>query len=230
MEAKNLFWQVAGVLITLVLALVFSLSPLSKYDLQVMGLLFIVYFFGKRFFFRRAGFLYFEAWLFVFIIASTVFSTGGAASPFFFLLYFLLFALVLILDPLVGLILTITLVLLFFSLSNFEIELKQLLPVLSLPFIAPFAKYLGDLQKRYFRQKEEIKRLEKAKIKSDHLEEYEKTQTFIFLNTVFKSHLDDLKDKLDNFMGDSDLDYLKNKVKELEKAFASFKQYLEKLH
>jgi F0F1-type ATP synthase membrane subunit b/b' len=36
MEAKNLFWQVAGVLITLVLALVFSLSPLSKYDLQVM--------------------------------------------------------------------------------------------------------------------------------------------------------------------------------------------------
>ena len=230
MQTKNLVWQIGGVLVTLILALVFSVSSLAKYDLQVMALLFIVYFFAKRLFFNRVGFIYFEAWLFVFIICSTVFSTGGITSPFFFLLYFLLFALALILDPLVGLVLTITLVLLFFSMNNFQIELKQLLPVLSLPFIAPFAKYLGDLQKRYFQQKQEIKRLEKAKIKSDHLEAYEKTQTFIFLNTVFQSHLDDLKDRLENFMGDSDLDYLKSKVKELEKAFVNFKQYLEKLN
>ena len=230
MQSKNLVWQIIGVIITLILALLFSLSELARYDLQVMALLFIIYFFSKKLFFQKVGFLYFEAWLFVFIICSTVFSTGGAVSPFFFLLYFLLFALALILDPLVGLVLTIMLVLLFFSISNFELELKQLLPVLSLPFIAPFAKYLGDLQKRYFRQKEEIKRLEKAKIKTANLEAYEKTQTFILLNTVFRSHLDDLKNRLDNFMGDSDLDYLKNKVKQLEDAFANFKQYLEKLN
>lgn len=230
MQGKNLFWQIFGVILTLMLALGFSLSPLAKYDLQVMALLFIIYFFSKKLFFKKAGFIYFEAWLFVFIICATVFATGGASSPFFFLLYFLLFALALILDPLVGLVLTITLVILFFSISNFEVELKQLLPVLSLPFIAPFAKYLGDLQKRYFRQKQEIRRLEKANIKTAHLEAYEKTQTLIFLNTVFRSHLDDLKNKLDNFMGDSDLDYLKTKVKALEDAFANFKQYLEKLN
>lgn len=230
MQSKHLLWQIGGVLITLVLALIFSLSPLARYDLQVMAFLFIVYFFAKRLFFQKIGFIYFEAWLFVFIICSTVFSTGGATSPFFFLLYFLLFALALILDPLVGLILTITLAILFFSIGNFQLELKQLLPVLSLPFIAPFAKYLGDLQRRYFQQKQEIKRLEKAKTKSDHLETYEKTQTFIFLNTVFQSHLEDFKDRLENFMGDADLDYLKSKVKELEKAFVNFKQYLEKLN
>ncbi len=230
MKNKSLIWQITGVLVTLFLALIFSISELARYDLQVMALLFIVYFFSKKLFFQKVGFIYFEAWLFVFIIAATVFSTGGAASPFFFLLYFLLFALALILDPLVGLILTITLVLLFFSVSNFELDLKQLLPVLSLPFIAPFAKYLGDLQKRYFRQKEELKRLEKAKMKTANLEAYQKTQTFLFLNTVFRSHLDDLKDKLNNFMGDGDLEYLKDKVKQLEQTFANFKEYLEKLN
>jgi hypothetical protein len=34
---------------------------------------------------------------------------------------------------------------------------------------------------------------------------------------------------LENFMGDSDLDYLKNKLTELKKAFSNFKKYLEKL-
>lgn len=227
---KTLFFQIIAIVFTLILALVFSLSSLAQYDLQVVGLLFIIYFFSKRRFSGSQGFLYFEAWLFVFIITSTVFSTGGVNSPFFFLLYFLLFATALILDPMVGLVLTIVLVILFLSLTNFEANLKELLPVLSLPFIAPFAKYLGDLQQRYLRQKNEIRRLEKAKIKSDHLESYEKEQTLIFLSTVLRNHLDHLKDRLDNFMGDADLQYLKDKVKELEADFANFKKYLEKLN
>ncbi|OGK64677.1 hypothetical protein A2313_02555 [Candidatus Roizmanbacteria bacterium RIFOXYB2_FULL_41_10] len=230
MPKKPLIFQIIGVVFTLVLAVIFSVSSLAKYDLQLVALLFIIYFFTKRRFGHSSGMLYFEAWLFVFIITSTVFSTGGVVSPFFFLLYFLLFAVALILDPLVGLVLTITLVIMFLSLSNFSANLKELLPVLSLPFIAPFAKYLGDLQRRYFQQKNELKHLEKARQKSNNLQAYEKEQTLIFLNTVFQSHLDDINDRLKNFMGDSDLEYLKHKVEELEKAFDSFEDYIEKLN
>ena len=230
MAKKSLIFQIVGVVLTLVLAVVFSVSPLAKYDLQLVAGLFIIYFFSKRLFRQNPGFMYFEAWLFVFIITSTVFSTWGVESPFFLFLYFLLFAVALILDPLVGLVLTIVLVIMFLSLSNFSTNLKELLPVLSLPFIAPFAKYLGDLQRHYFHQKDELKHLSQAKQKSDHLQAYEKEQTLIFLNTVFQSHLDDIKERLKNFMGDSDLEYLKHKVEELEKSFDSFEDYIEKLN
>jgi hypothetical protein len=232
MYRKKLGLQFAGMVAALVLAYLFSASSLARYDLQVMAVLFIVYFLAKKLFSGKAGeslLVFFEAWLFVFVVTATVFSTGGAQSPFFFLFYFLLFALALILNPLVSLVLTISLVLMFFSLNNFNTNFKELLPVLSLPFIAPFAKYLGDLQQRYLRQKNELKRLEKAKSKSDSLELYEKEQTLIFLNTVIFSHLEELNERLENFMGDSDLDYLKNKLTELKKAFSNFKKYLEKL-
>lgn len=227
---KSLVIQIIGVILTLTLSVVFAYSSLAKYDLQIVALLFIVYYFSKRLFFNKAGFLFFEALLFVFIISSTVFSTGGVVSPFFFLLYFLLFAVALILEPMVGLVLTIALVIMFLSLNNYNTSLKEWLPVLSLPFIAPFAKYLGDLQKRYFRQKDELKRLTRAKEKSDSLQAYGKGQTLIFLTTVYRSHLDDLKERLENYMGDSDLQYVKNKVNELEKLLENFKQYIEKIN
>ena len=227
---KSLVIQILGVIATLLISFVFSHSELAKYDLQIVAVLFIIYYLAKRVFFNRAGFLFFEALLFVFIICSTVFSTGGVESPFFFLLYFLLFAVALILEPIVGLVLTISLVIMFLGLNNYSVAMKDWLPVLSLPFIAPFAKYLGDLQRKYFRQKEELKRMERAKEKSDSLQTYEKGQTLIFLTTVYRSHLDDLKERLENYMGDSDLEYIKNKVKELENLLENFKQYIEKIN
>ena len=229
MSKKYLGVEIAGVVLALVVALLFSVSPLSQFDLQIVALLFIIYFFSKRFFFNRQGFIFFEALLFVFIIVSTVFSTGGVTSPFFFLLYFLLFAVALILEPVTGLVLTISLVIVLLGTADYR-SVRDLLPVLSLPFIAPFAKYLGDLQRRYFRQKEELKAVTEAKVKSEHVQRYEKEQTLIFLTTVFHRHLDEINDRLSNFLGDNDLEYLKGKVKKLEEVVNGFKDYVEKIN
>lgn len=226
----SLFWEIAIVIMALVLGALAANSPLVRYDLQLVAAVFIVYVLGKRLFFRQNLFLYLEVLVFVFIVCFTVFSTGGIVSPFFFLFYFLLFALALIVEPAVSLVLTVGLVIWFISTTDYNLQLKQLLPVFSLPFIAPFAKYLGDLQRRYYRQKVLLKQLNKAVAKHEHVQAYEKEQTLMFLTTVLHRHLEDINDRLKNFLGDADLDYLKQKTKELAKVVDGFKEYVEKIN
>jgi len=230
MLQKSVIVEVSAVVVAFVLAVLFSLSPLAQYDLQLVALLFIFYFVFKRLTRAKEQFVLVEVLLFVFVIAATVFSTGAVNSPFFFLLYFLLFAIALILEPVSSLALTIAMVIMFMSLADSHSDLRDLLPVFSLPFIAPFAKYLGDLQKKYFRQKEQLKLLEKSKSKSSSTLNYEKEQTLMFLTTVLHRNLEDVDERLKNFMGDADLDYLKQKTKELNKLVEGFRQYVEKIN
>ena len=221
--------EIIGVVLTTILAFLFAASPLAQYDLQLIAIFFILYFFAKKFLWKKSGFFLFEALAFIFIIVITVFSTGGLQSPFFFLFYFLLFALALILEPITSLVLTIVLIIIFFASADYSMKLIDLLPLLSLPFIAPFAKYMGDLQKRSWNQKTELKRLGKAKDRVEHLKSYEKEQTLIFLTTALHRHLEDIQERIENWLGDEDLRYLKNKVKELEKVVEGFMNYIEKI-
>jgi len=230
MFKKSVGIEVLAVVATFVLAVLFSVSPLAQYDLQLVAILFIFYFFFKRVTPAKEKFVFVEVLIFVFVITSTVFSTGGINSPFFFLLYFLLFAIALILEPISSLVLTIAMVIMFMGISDTNSGLRDLLPVFSLPFIAPFAKYLGDLQRKYYRQKEQLKSLEKSKAKSVATQSFEKEQTLMFLTTVLHSHLEDVDEHLKNFMGDSDLDYLKEKTKELKKTVEGFRTYVEKIN
>jgi len=230
MFKKSVGIEVLAVVVTFVLAVLFSVSPLAQYDLQLVALLFIFYFFYKRMTPAKEKFVFVEVLIFVFVITGTVFSTGAINSPFFFLLYFLLFAIALILEPITSLVLTIAMVITFLGIADTNSGLRDLLPVFSLPFIAPFAKYLGDLQRKYFRQKEQLKLLEKSKAKSVATQSFEKEQTLMFLTTVLHSHLQDVDERLKNFMGDTDLEYLKQKTKELENTVEGFRRYVEKIN
>jgi len=230
MFKNSLGIEIFAVVLSFILAVLFSVSPLAQYDLQLVAALFIFYFFFKRFTPAKEKFVFVEVLIFVFIITSTVFSTGGINSPFFFLLYFLLFAIALILEPVSSLVLTIVMVIMFIGIADTNSGLRELLPVFSLPFIAPFAKYLGDLQRKYYRQKLQLKSLEKSKAKSVATQSFEKEQTLMFLTTVLHSHLEDVEEHLNNFLGDHDLEYLKDKTKELHKVVEGFRTYVEKIN
>lgn len=220
--------ELFGVVITVFAALFFAYSPFAAYDLQVVACLFITYFFLRKRF-SMSPFLYLiEALMFIFIVLMTVFGTGGISSPFFFLLYFLLFAVSLLLTGSISLILTLLLVVLFlFSSSSGSI--MEFIPVFSLPFIAPFAQYLGFLKNKYNRQRELLMQIEKKKAKIERSKDYEKEQTLIFLTTTLYRHVEDVNERLVNFLGDADLEYIREKMKQIQKLIHNFREYIEKI-
>lgn len=221
--------EMAGIVIVTLGAVLFAMSPLAHYDIQLLAVLFIVYFLFRNVFSRMKHFYVIETLVFIFVIVATVFSTGGVRSPFFFLLYFLLFASSLLLESGTSLVLTLMLVIAFLGSYNASMTLQQLLPVFSLPFITPFAKYAGDMQRKYFKQREELEHVVAAKSKLQIQKNYQEEQTLLFLTTMLYRHIDDLKERTDNFLGDHDLQYVRHKVKELSELLKNFRDYVEKI-
>ncbi|MEK9178911.1 MAG: hypothetical protein AAB893_00380, partial [Patescibacteria group bacterium] len=221
----TLWYEIACTVITVVAAALFAVSPLAKYDLQVIAALFITFIFLRKKLRETLFFTMFEAMMFIFIIVSMVFSTGGLHSSFFFLLYFLMFALALLLDSITSLVVAVTLIVIFLGAADYSFALKDALPIFSLPFIAPFAKYLGDLRKKYANQQEKIKELARAREKVVAREEGERAETLLFLTTMLHRHFYDISERLTNFQGDHDLSYLRDKMRELKKLVSKFKEY-----
>jgi len=220
--------ELIGMVVTTFLALFFALSPFAQYDLQLIAVLFIIYMLLRKRLAQQPLFYLYESLGFIFIVLVAVFSTGGVTSPFFFLIYFLLFALVLLLDATSSVVLTLLLVIVFLTTSNTG-SLSELIPVFSLPFIAPFAQYLGMVRQKYAQQKQLVHTLEEKKSKVERTKNYQKEQTLLFLTTNLFRLNQDMKDRLDNFMGDADLQVLKDKVREVEALVHSFRDYVEKI-
>lgn len=220
--------ELIGIVVTTFLALFFAFSPFAQYDLQLIAVLFIIYMVLRKRLAQQPLFYLYESLGFIFMVLVAVFSTGGVASPFFFLIYFLLFALVLLLDATSSVVLTLLLVIVFLTTSNTG-SLSELIPVFSLPFIAPFAQYLGMVRQKYAQQKQLMHKLEEKKMKVEHTKNYQKEQTLLFLTTNLFRLNQDMKERLDNFMGDADLQVLKDKVREVEALVHSFRDYVEKI-
>ncbi len=220
--------ELVGIVISTFAALFFAYSPLAAYDLQLVAALFIIYMLLRG---RLRGsplFYLYESLGFIFMVLVAVFSTGGLASPFFFLIYFLLFALALLLDATSSVILTLLLVIVFLTTSKTE-SIAQLIPIFSLPFIAPFAQYMGMVREKYVREKELVHHLEEKKGKIERTKDYQKEQTLLFLTTTLYRLTHDMADRLDNFMGDADLQFLKDRIRELEALVHSFREHVEKI-
>jgi len=105
----------------------------------------------------------------------------------------------------------------------------EFVPVFSLPFIAPFAQYLGFLKTKYTRQRELLEQIEKKKAKIERSKDYEKEQTLIFLTTTLYRQVEDVNERIINFMGDADLQYLRIKVKQIQGLIHEFREYVEKI-
>lgn len=185
-------------------------TSLHQYDLQITAIIFVFYFVLKRIFRNQLlSSQLLDSVVFTLIILNIINSTGGPNSPLFFLNYFLIFTLALLLEPVISLTFSLNLVIFYiFSFSGNNI--KELLPIISLTFLTPFALILGQ---------EHLKN-EKLKIKNQKLTE----ENFLFLTLIVKNHLKNIKTALENFMGDHELHLIKKTVNRLERLIEKYEK------
>jgi len=196
---------------TIVLTFIFPKTNLANYDLQISAGLFIILYSVKRFIVSKDIYSrLIESVVFTLIIMGIVNSTGGLISPFFFLVYFLLFSLSLILEPIISITTTVTLIIFFLLNLPANQDFRTLLPIISLAFITPFAMFMGG---------EHIEN-QKSKVKSQKLKE----ETFLFLSLLLKNHLKNIKEALENFVGDHELGIIKKSVQRMEKLIEKFEK------
>lgn len=151
-----------SVVLMLIVALSFLIKPFYQYDFIFIATILIVYWLIKNIlaphpFRHRVA----DSALSAVIIVNIVNTTGGVGSPVFFLLYCLMFGLSLLLEPLVSL--TTALVLIIFYLLELPESqtVKDLLPIISIAFITPFALILGEEYQKLLAGKKDIVILKK---------------------------------------------------------------------
>jgi len=194
---------------TIALGFIFPKTNLTKYDLQIAAFLFIVLYLVKRIEpIKNSASKLTESVIFTLIITSIITTTGATQSPFFFLIYFLLFSLALLLEPIISITTTITFICFFLFILPENQSLKNLLPIFSLAFITPFALFLGQ----------EYLENQKLKVKNQKSKE----ETFLFLSLILKNHLKNIKEAVENFLGDHQLETIKKSVQRMEKLIEKY--------
>ena len=153
------------------------------------------------------------------LILVIVSATGGLASPVFFLIYFLLFALSLLLEPTIPLILSFSLII-FFLFTTAVSKTSELLPLFSFPLITPLAVYFGRQHKAGVYQKHDIL----------HLKESVRRETedvLFWLTTTFSREMGKISETLEKFPNISNLQ--KPYLETIQKELARLKKLGEKL-
>lgn len=193
--------------LAIVFAFLFAKSPFAQFDLQFAAILFIILFLVKRFVKTTR---IFEAIIFTLIVFVIVNTTGGLESQFFFLTYFLLFALALLIEPVESIIATLTSVLFFLIYFPQEKPLDSMIPLLSLALLTPFAMFMGQ----------EFMKSERLKVENEKLQ----VDAFLFLSLTMKNHLKNIKEAVENFMGDKELGEIKKASRNMEKMIEKFEK------
>jgi hypothetical protein len=198
-------------ILTIVLAFVFPKTSLSDYEIQITAGLFIMLYLTRKFVSSQNIYSrLIESVVFTLIIVAIVNTTGGINSNFFFLIYFLLFSISLLLEPVVSITATVALIVFFLLSLPQGQDLKNLLPIISLAFITPFAMFLGQ----------EHIQSEKLKVKNKKLEE----DSLLFVSLLIKNHLKTIKEAVENFVGDHQLDVIKKSANRMEKLIEKFEK------
>ncbi|MDH7475890.1 MAG: hypothetical protein QHH09_00260 [Microgenomates group bacterium] len=199
-------------IITILLTFIFPKTSLAQYDLQISALLFIILYLSKKFLAKSASqsSRLIESVVFTLIILLIVNSTGGVNSVFFFLIYFLLFSLSLLLEPVISITTTVTLIICFLLSLPPNQSFSTLLPIFSLAFLTPFALFMGQ----------EFIELQKSKRQNQQLQE----DTFLFLSLMIKNHLRVINKALENFMGDHELNTIKKQVENMKRLIDKYER------
>lgn len=176
-----LFAAVFGVLIWLI-------SPLEPYTLQLVGLLTLLYI-GTHSLRRKYPKLFhrssvtLDLTVLTSMILLLVTETGALTSPLFFLLYFLLFATSMLYEIEATLVLTGTLILYFLFLPGTNLsDLMHLSQLGALIMITPLALFTGHQYEVSLEEKEARRRL------THHLS-HQETDTLLFLSLNLKNTL-----------------------------------------
>ncbi len=209
-ETKILIHSII-IIFTIALGFLLPKTTLVNFELELIAGLFIILYLSKKFFILKSPKTrLMESVIFTLVVLWVVNTTGGINSAFFFLLYFLLFSTALLLEPIISLITSLTLIVFFLfnlpSTNNFQV----ILPLISLAMITPFSLFLGK----------EYLDLQKEKEKEITL----KKNTFLFLSLIIKNHLKNINQAVENFVGDHQLSQIKTNVKKLLKLIDEFER------
>lgn len=194
---------------TIVLTFILPKTNFAQYDLQIIAGLFILLYLTKKFIVSKNIYSrLIESVVFTLVIMGVVNSTGGLTSPFFFLIYFLLFSLSIILEPIISITTTVALIIFFLLNLPANQDFKILMPIISLAFITPFAMFMGQ---------EQIE-AQKSKLKNQK----QKEETYLFLSLLIKNHLKNIREALENFVDDHQLEIIKKSVQRMERLIEKF--------
>lgn len=196
--------------LSIALMFVFPQTPLRNYELEIAAVLFIVLFGVRKLSLFSKKTRLFESIVFTLIIMGVVNTSGGITSPYFFLIYFLLFALTLLLEPIISIITTVTLMIFYVFTIPGSATITQLVPIFSLALMTPFALIMGN-------EYEETKRLRKTINKQTE-------NTFLFLSLLMKNHLKSIQEQLDNFVGDHQLQSIQKSITSMRKQIDMFEK------
>ncbi len=194
---------------TIVFSFILPKTSLAQYDLQIAAGLFIILFLSKKYLVpKNIHSRLIESVIFTLITLSIINTTGGVESPFFFLVYFLLFSLSLLLEPVISLTTTIALIIFLLIGLPENQSFGQILPIISLAFLSPFAMFMGK----------EYEEAQNSKFKAQN----QKKETYLFLSLMLKNHLKNIKEAVENFIGDHQLHDIKTNVRRMEKLIEEF--------
>lgn len=188
-----------------------SVPALSRYNLQAVGLVVLLYFAGKIISKGRQQLLAtIDGVMFTSISLLLILSTGGLHSPVFFLLYLLLFAISLIFEPIQSLLLTLTLLVVFLIDNPISsLETASIINLTTLIVITPLALVFG---RKYLQTLEERGKIQILK----NVISQEETDSLIWLSTKAKPTLINLLDTTSLIIGSNLLPFsLQQKLKSL---------------
>lgn len=184
---RNFFVHSLFLLSAIVLTWFWTSNPgLSLYNLQLIAL-FVIFYFLSHFLSRSAPLTStIDAIIFTIVILLLVSSTGGLSSPLFFLIYFLLFAVSLLFEPLITLVLTAAIFVFFWPNPLVFNSLIQLFSVL---LILPLSVFLGRQYLKVLEAHQEIKILKKESQKLEKAITSQETDSLLWLSLNLKDGL-----------------------------------------
>lgn len=184
---------------------IITVSYLGNYDIQFAGIVFVVYYVFKKLI-AKNRFPIIDSLAATIIISTIVSSTDGLASPFFFLNYFLIFSLSLLLEPIISVSTTLALVALYLLSTPETKPLNDYIPLFSLPFLTPFALFLGEQYKQIIKKNKQI------------------SDSYFFMSLVMKNHLKRLGELTQNFLGDHELTEIKKTATRMEQLIDEYEK------
>jgi hypothetical protein len=194
-------------LITLSVGLIYSWTAnphLSTYNLQLAGVLAIIYFFSRFLKLKPKYLSLTTITTFLSLILLMIFSTGSLDSPFFFLLDILLFALALFFEPAQALITSFILTLVFLVSSKLSLSTSQAINLASLILITPLAVVFGKKLAENQKNEESISK--------------EETQTLLWIATKAKPSLTEALETTSEVISSNLLPFrLQEKIKKAHK-------------
>lgn len=154
---------------------------LAAHSLQLAALLLVTFIITHRVL-KPDSFKLAESTTSTMAVILVTYATGGITSSLFWLNYFLLFELSLLLEPIIAIVLTITLFLFYFFTLEPSLSPFQLISLTAFLFMTPLAYFFGRLYETNSNQKKEIHNLSKLiqQLKSGITEEVKKVEVNTF--------------------------------------------------